>query len=95
MWDHRGGSLWEKKQNFNDLRTVLESKDIAKVKALFTPDCGFDPVMKNPSHVPVGRIVIDLPNKLKNVTLDTESGIIEVICAAGKNTEKHYLFARY
>lgn len=59
LWDHRGGMEWTEKQNFKDIRAALEADDMEKIKTFFNqePTDG----VRRPSLIPVGRIVLTLP----------------------------------
>lgn len=60
LWDHRGGMEWTDKQNYKDIRCALEKRDITTIRKLFAPR--EDGAVHRPSLVPVGRLVITLPD---------------------------------
>lgn len=59
LWDHRGGMEWKEHQTFQAIRKRLEAGDLAKVNELFAAEKVGD--VKCPSLIPVGRLVITLP----------------------------------
>jgi hypothetical protein len=60
LWDHRGGMPWTDKQNFKDIRAALEAGDMAKIEEFFCQQAEEGSV-RRPSLIPVGRMVITLP----------------------------------
>ena len=59
LWDHRGGMPWRPDQNFPAIRKALESQDMDAIFKMFAPNkCGN---VRRPSLIPVGRVVITLP----------------------------------
>lgn len=90
FWDHRGGMLWNEKQNYKDIRKCLEKNDANGIKNIFAPVTENVPGQpKRPSVVPVGRIDIMLPGKaeLLRGKLNIKTGLAEVVYSS-KNTEK-------
>ena len=61
LWDHRGGMKWTAAQNFEDIRSALAAADEKKIRSFFYQE-KTDGVLR-PSLIPVGRLVITLPEK--------------------------------
>ena len=76
LWDHRGGEVWQENQTYANVCETLASKDEKRMAELF-PSYSL-----NPSVIPVGRIVLDLPDA-ERVTLSIADSLISV---DGKNT---------
>ena len=76
LWDHRGGEVWQEDQTYSNVCEALGNKDIDRITELFKrPEL-------NPSVMPIGRIVLDLPDA-ESVTLSIADSLITV---DGKNT---------
>ena len=61
LWDHRGGMQWTCAQNYKDIRSALRTADEEKIRSFFYQEKQ-DGVLR-PSLIPVGRLVITLPEK--------------------------------
>ncbi|MBO5763233.1 MAG: hypothetical protein J6R85_05120, partial [Lentisphaeria bacterium] len=85
LWDHRGGLHWTEKQNFKAIRAALEKKDADALSAIFPPKEG-EPA--RPTLLPFGRISMRLPAgwKLRQCSLDLQTGIPEVLAVCGTRT---------
>ncbi len=59
LWDHRGGVVWSKKQNFQALRELLLRKDEDGIKEMFAPNTKES--IARPTLVPLGRLLLKLP----------------------------------
>ena len=79
LWDHRGGMAWSKEQNFPAIRAALEAGDKGEIKRIFAPDRSSG--VGRPSLIPVGRLVITLPEnaELFRYEQDLETGVVKVI----------------
>ena len=78
LWDHRGGMPWRPDQNFSAIRKALEAKDMDAIYKMFAPDkCG---TVRRPSLMPVGRVVITLPEnaKLQRYEQTLATGLVKV-----------------
>lgn len=78
LWDHRGGMPWRPDQNFPAIRKALEAKDMDAIYKMFAPDkCG---TVRRPSLMPVGRVVITLPEnaKLQRYEQTLATGLVKV-----------------
>ena len=84
LWDHRGGMSWDGRQNYRALRAALARSDAEAIRAMFAPDGGEGVVPSRPSHIPVGRLELTLPGPARSVTLELESGLIEVVWCGGR-----------
>ena len=76
LWDHRGGELWQDDQTYENVCKALAAADADRIAELFKR-----PAL-NPSVIPLGRIVLDLPDA-ERVTLSLADSLITV---EGKNT---------
>ena len=61
LWDHRGGMQWTCAQNYKDIRSALQAADEEKIRSFFYQEKQ-NGVLR-PSLIPVGRLVITLPEK--------------------------------
>lgn len=81
LWDHRGGMVWTKKQNFQDIFAALKAKDQDALKSIFETEtehtAGQPP---RPSVIPVGRFRLTFPDAVKfldaDLDLSTATGVI-------------------
>ena len=81
LWDHRGGMLWSKKQNYKDIKRALEANDADAINQIFQTDTeNIDGLPNRPSIIQVGRFDIGLP-KGANLTCGEiffKKGIVKV-----------------
>ena len=59
LWDHRGGMEWNPSQNYYDICKLLKDGDTKNLLNLFK--CHKDGNVQRPSLIPLGRVVIRLP----------------------------------
>jgi hypothetical protein len=61
FWDHRGGMPWTERQNYRDIRRLLEQGDETGLRALFKTTTEDKPGQPpRPSVIPFGRMELDL-----------------------------------
>lgn len=87
LWDHRGGYTWTKDQNYGNIRAILEARDVKRLDALFKKEVKSGEV-RNPSMLPLGRVVFELGDaRLAGAALDPSTGIARVRLVRGEKTE--------
>jgi len=79
LWDHRGGFEWTAEQNFEAVCDALKRKDADGIKAMFAYG------KSRPSIIPVGRIVVTLPEKCELLRYEQilVTGETRIIYSAG------------
>lgn len=79
LWDHRGGMAWTPGQNYKATKAALEAGDMGRIREIFASDMSSG--VKRPSLIPVGRLVITLPEnaELLRYEQDLAAGIVKVI----------------
>ena len=70
LWDHRGGMQWSEKHNFKDIRAALEAYDMDLIRSFFNQ--GAVDGVRRPSLIPVGRIVLTLPENASLLRYEQE-----------------------
>jgi hypothetical protein len=92
FWDHRGGMPWTPRQNYRDIRRLLEANDEPGLRALFqtaTQDRPGQPA--RPSVIPLGRLEVDLGAGalLTRGELQVRDGLVTICYRRG--TKEHRL----
>ncbi len=82
FWDHRGGMRWTSEMSFARIRSLLESKDEAGLRAIFENGGGSARPMR-PSILPVGRVEVTLPDVVDFASLDMNRGVATVRLQSG------------
>lgn len=75
LWDHRGGMTWSPKQSYANIHAALQAQDAEGVRALFQTDTEQIPGQpKRPSLIPLGRLVLTLPEDARLVRVEQKPG---------------------
>ncbi len=95
FWDHRGGNDFSARTNYQQVKTLLQSKDDQGLKKAFAIDQDRGNSGR-PHQTGGGRISIQLPEgwQLTRGQLHLEKGLIEVIATNANGAEKSYFISQ-
>ena len=91
LWDHRGGYPWTAEQNYTNIVALVQAGKKDELEALFKKEApAGEP--RNPYMLPLGRVVVRIPGyELRSGTLDTETGLGELVLGEGSRLSRRSL----
>ena len=91
LWDHRGGYPWTAEQSYTNIVAAVRSGDRDRLYGLFKKETPKGEP-RNPYMLPLGRVVVKIPGYvLRSGTLDTETGLGELVLGQGARLSRRSL----
>jgi alpha-L-fucosidase 2 len=80
FWDHRGGREWSPEMKFDTIRELLSRGDEQRLRAIFEGEEPSEGMPQSPSLLPLGRLEVIFPEKVRLVAakLAITRGIVEI-----------------
>ena len=91
LWDHRGGYPWTAAQSYTNIVSLVHAGKKDDLLSLFKKETPKGEP-RNPYMLPLGRVVIRIPGHvLRSGTLDTETGLGELVLGVGSRLSRRRL----